>query len=389
VKYRTDLKSGHKLSVLGFGCMRFPSSMEKTEQLVVKAVAEGINYFDTAYFYSDSESRLGDILATHQLRDKIYLATKLPVISVHKAEDFDHFFNIQLERLRTNYIDYYLMHLLTDMASWQKLIDWGIKEWIAEKKKVGAIHQIGFSFHGKLQEFIKIVDSYDWDFCQIQYNYSDENNQAGVTGLKHASAKGIPVIIMEPLLGGKLVTGLPSKAVAAFNKVDSTISPASWGLRWLYNQPEVTVVLSGMNSVEQLEDNISTASIAEINMLTPQDIAAFAEVKEAFIAVQKIPCTGCNYCMPCPSGVNIPGCFNAYNVSYAMGFKEGVKQYTLSNGLTSSNPSVASQCIRCGKCELHCPQKIEIRNELKQVRKRLEPFWLMKILKISMKIMRK
>ena len=389
MKYRTDIKSKNELSVLGFGCMRFPNSIEKTEELIVKAIENGINYFDTAYIYLDSEKRLGDILAKYQLRDKIYLATKLPVISVHKPEDFDRYFDIQLERLQTDYINYYLMHLLTDMASWQKLIDWGIKDWITKKKEMGAIEQIGFSFHGKLQEFIKIIDSYDWDFCQIQYNYSDENNQAGVKGLRYAFSKGIPVIIMEPLLGGKLVTGLPKNAVEVFNKVDASVSNASWGLRWLYNQPEVTVVLSGMNSDEQLEDNIKTANIAEINMLTPQAIAAFDEVKEAFMAIQKVPCTGCNYCMPCPSGVNIPGCFNAYNVSYIMGLMKGIRQYTLGNGLTSANPSLASQCIECGKCELHCPQKIEIRKELKRARKRLEPFWLKGLSKLGMKIMRR
>ena len=389
MKYRTDLKSGKKLSVLGLGCMRFPSSMEKTEQLIVKAIEEGINYLDTAYIYPDSERRVGLILEKNNLRDKVYLATKMPLAPLRESKDFDRIFSIQLERLKTNYIDYYLMHMLTDFEQWSKLCKWGVKEWIQEKKSSGEIQQIGFSFHGKQQEFLKILEAYDWDFCQIQYNYSDENNQAGVTGLKKASEKGIPVIIMEPLLGGKLVNNLPKKAVEAFHEADPDVSLASWGFRWLYNQPEVTLVLSGMSSEEQLFDNLNTASIAEAGMLMEKDMAIFEEVKVAFQESQRVPCTGCNYCMPCPQKVNIPGCFNAYNISYSIGFVEGIKQYVLSIGGVSSEPSVASRCTACGLCEKHCPQSIEIRKYLKATKKRLEPFWVKIGLNIGRKFMRR
>ena len=385
MKYRKDSKSGNELSVLGFGCMRFPSSFEKTEQLIVKAVNEGVNYFDTAYIYSGSEKRVGEIFTKNDLRDKVYLATKLPLRPLRKREDFDQYFYTQLERLQTHYIDYYLMHMLTDLDTWNRLVAWGIEEWIVQKKKSGEIRQLGFSFHGQQQEFLKILDAYDWDFCQIQYNYSDENNQAGVTGLKQAHKKGIPVMIMEPLLGGKLVTGLPKKAQEAFRNIDASVSNASWGFRWLYNQPEVSVVLSGMNADEQLEDNLKTAAIAEIGMLDEKEKATYLAVKQAFQEAQKVPCTGCNYCMPCPQGVNIPGCFNAYNTSYSIGFVEGIKQYILAIGGTTENPGVASRCIQCGKCEQHCPQGIEIRNSLKKTEKRLEPFWM----KLGLKIARK
>ena len=385
MKYRVDSKSGNKLSVLGFGCMRFPSSMEKTEQLIKKAIEGGINYFDTAYIYNDSERKVGEIFAKNNLREQVYLATKLPLRPLRKREDFDKFFYTQLERLKTNYIDYYLMHMLTDLDTWNRLVDWGIKEWIIQKKKSGEIKQLGFSFHGRQQEFLKILDAYDWDFCQIQYNYSDENNQAGVTGLKAAHKKGIPVMIMEPLLGGKLASGLPKKAQESFRSIDAGISYASWGFRWLFNQAEVTVVLSGMNADEQLEDNLKTAALAEVGMLGGKEEAAFLAVKNAFQEAQKVACTGCNYCMPCPQGVNIPGCFNAYNTSYAIGFAEGIKQYILAIGGTTEDAGTASRCIQCGNCEQHCPQGIEIRKCLKTTEKRLEPFWM----KIGLKIARK
>ena len=376
MQYRIDPKTGNKLSVLGFGCMRFPSSQEKTEQLIISAIQSGVNYFDTAYIYRDSEKRLGEILVKHGVRNDIYIATKMPVIYMRKSEDLDRFFDAQLTRLQTGHIDYYLMHMLTDLNSWNQLQNWGVEEWIEKKKQSGKIRQIGFSFHGSQQEFLKILNAYNWDFCQIQYNYADEHNQAGVTGLKHAAEKGIPVVIMEPLLGGKLVSGLPKRALEVFNKSDSSITPAAWALKWLYNQPEVTVVLSGMNEQSQLDDNLKTAETAQAFMLDEKQIAVFGEVKSAFQATQKVSCTGCNYCMPCPHGVNIPSCFNAYNLSYSMDYMTAFKQYVMSNGGVATDQSgMASQCIECGKCEAHCPQNIEIRKKLTAVEKRFEPFW--------------
>lgn len=387
MKYRIDPKTGNKLSILGFGCMRFPSNMEKTEQLIVKAVNEGVNYFDTAYIYANSEERLGTILHKNHIRDKVYIATKLPLFILRKAEDFDRIFQTELDRLKTDHIDYYLMHMLPDAARWNRLCEWGIKEWIQKKKETGAIRQIGFSYHGGRNGFLELLDVYDWDFCQIQYNYSDENNQAGVTGLRRAAEKGLPVIIMEPLLGGKLASNLPPKAVETLEKADPKLTPAAWAFRWLYNQPEVTVVLSGMNDESQLDDNLKAAADARPHMLSQQQMEVFNEVREAFKGKRNIPCTGCGYCQPCPQNVNIPACFNAYNASYSIGFTSAIKSFAMATGITSATPGNAGRCVGCGKCEEHCPQSIEIRKSLKTVEKRLEPFWFRGGVALARKIM--
>jgi predicted aldo/keto reductase-like oxidoreductase len=380
MQYRRDEKSGNELSVLGFGCMRFPRAlgvidMKKTYAMVREAVERGVNYFDTAWIYPGSEEALGSALAECGLREKVYIATKLPVIVCKKSEDFDRYFAQSLERLKTDHIDYYLMHMLTDMNSWEKLKSWGIEGWLRQKKESGAIRQAGFSFHGDRDAFLAILDGYDWDFCQIQYNYSNENYQAGRTGLKAAAAKGIPVIIMEPLLGGKLTGGLPRAAREAFRKADPARSPADWGLSWLWDQSELTVTLSGMSSMEQLNENISLAEKARAGAMTAADLAVFDEVKRIFSASCKVNCTACGYCMPCPRQVNIPGCFAAYNTSFAFSLIEGLKQYVTSTGATSPTPHTAGQCIKCRKCEKHCPQNIKISAALDDVKRRLEPFW--------------
>lgn len=384
MKYNTNPRNGDKLSTLGFGCMRFGGDSlttsfagrfdaTKAENLIVEAVRKGINYFDTAYLYAGSEELLGNTLAKHNLRDQVYIATKMPVIMCRKPEDLDKFFATQLKRLKTDRVDYYLLHMLSDVKTWNTLCEWGIKEWIEARKNAGEIINIGFSFHGAQTEFLALLDAYDWDFCQIQYNYSDENYQAGVTGLHAAAAKGIPVMIMEPLLGGKLVKNLPDRALARFKSTRPDLSPAAWGMRWLYNQPEVTVVLSGMNEMEQLEDNVSVAETAEHGMLTAEETEAIADVKKIFNESYKVNCTGCHYCMPCPAGVNIPACFSAYNTSYSIKKSEGWMQYVMSTAL-SDKPAYASLCKQCGLCEKHCPQNLPIRENLKAVSKELEDF---------------
>jgi len=382
MQYSTDTKSGNKLSILGFGCMRFPRNLaqidkNRTEQLIVRAVQDGVNYFDTAYLYGGSEEILGQIIAKNNLRNKIFLATKLPAPICKKKEDFESIFQTQLKRLQTDYIDYYLMHNLPDADLWNSLCKLGITQWIEEKKKAGQIKNIGFSFHGIHNEFIKLLDVYDWDFCQIQYNYIDVHFQAGMEGLKKAAAKGLPVIIMEPLLGGKLATGLPKKAAGIFKTANSSLSPAAWALRWLWNQKEVTVVLSGMNEISQLEENIKTAENAAPGKLTPAENESFESVIKIIKASYKIPCTGCNYCMPCPHNVNIPACFAGYNVSYSVGFYTGLKQYVTSTGIILPNKNYsAANCEACGACEKKCPQHIPIIKSLERVVKRMEPFWL-------------
>ena len=388
MQYSTDQRSGNKLSILGFGCMRFPRDRAKTEQLIVKAVEAGVNYFDTAYIYPNSEATLGELLHKNELREKIHIATKLPHQKCKSYDDFDRLLSEQLARLRTDYIDYYLIHNISDLASWNMLCGIGIEKWIAEKKATGQIHQIGFSFHGALNGFMSLIDAYDWDFCQIQYNYMDENYQAGRTGLRKAHEKGMPVIIMEPLLGGKLATGLPQKASQLFSSAVAGRSAASWALRWLWAQPEVTVVLSGMNAAEQLEDNVSTAKCERHDMLPESESAVFAPVIAALHEAYKVPCTGCNYCMPCPKGVNIPGCFAAYNTRYAMGLIPGYTQYITGTGANHPEKQYrASNCVACKSCEDKCPQSIEISKALLSVKKKMEPFWFNPLLWLVQKVL--
>jgi len=261
--------------------------------------------------------------------------------------------------------------MLNDADTWQRLLDMGVGEWIAEKKCSGAIRQIGFSYHGNSEMFCRIVDAYDWDFCQIQYNYLDEHSQAGRRGLQYAAAKGIPVVIMEPLRGGRLVNQLPEKAKKCFEEYPVKRSAAEWGLRWLWNQPEVTVVLSGMNTQQMVMENARIASEVRAGEQGPEEEALYAEVVKAIQETVKVGCTGCGYCQPCPMGVDIPGAFAAYNRWYSEGKIGAVMDYLKCTALRK-NATAVSNCIGCGKCEAHCPQQIQIRKELKDVQKTLE-----------------
>lgn len=376
MQYRQD-KHGEPLSILGFGCMRFPQKgrsidLAETEREIMEAVSAGVNYFDTAYIYGGSEAALGEIVERNGIRDRIRIATKLPQYLVGSSAALDRYFNEQLRRLRTDYVDYYLMHHLTDVAMWEKLKQVGVLEWIAEKKKSGAIRNIGFSYHGNTNGFLKILNDYDWDICQIQYNYFDEHSQAGVAGLKAAAEKGIPVVIMEPLRGGKLVNMLPDPAKKVMDRSGRGWSYAEWSFRWLYNQPEVTVVLSGMNSLDMVRENCATASDAGVGAFTAEDFAVLQKVTGQIRARDKVGCTGCRYCMPCPKGVDIPGTFRCYNAMFIESKYQGRFQYAQTVGLTKE-PAFATQCIGCGKCEAHCPQSIPIREKLKEADKALRP----------------
>ena len=370
MKYRQD-KQGNQLSILGLGCMRFPVSKAETERMILAAIEGGVNFFDTAYLYPGSEKTLGEILAKHNKRKDINIATKLPIVRCKTYEDFDKYFNLQLERLKTDYIDYYFLHNVTDYNQWVAFQEMGIKEWIAEKMESGQIRQIGFSYHGIHEDFIKIIDSYPWQFCMIQYNYYDENYQAGKKGLKAAAAKGMAVIIMEPLLGGRLATGLPKQAAEIFKRANSNLTPADWAFWWLWNQEEVTVALSGMSSTQIMENNIASAN--NFRFLTTEELPKYDQVVEIFRKSYKINCTGCNYCLPCPKGINIPACLTAYNTSYAQGFITGITLYATSTAIVRKNPTTPRICNQCGNCEKHCPQNIPIRDALKKVSKRMEP----------------
>ena len=376
MQYRND-KYGNKLSVLGFGCMRFSRKgngidTDKAEKELMAASEAGVNYFDTAYIYPGSEAALGEILERNGIREKVNIATKIPQFMVRNREGLDKYFDEQLSRLRTTYIDYYLMHHVTDVAMWEKLKAVGVLDWIRAKKESGAIRNIGFSYHGNTENFLKVLSDYDWDFCQVQYNYLDEVSQAGVKGVKAAAERGIPVVIMEPLRGGKLVNMLPKGALEAMKASGRGWTPAEWGLRWLYDQPEVTVVLSGMNSVEMVEENCRTASEALAGHLTEEDRAVLEVVKKNIREKEKVGCTGCRYCMPCPKGVDIPGIFRCYNAMYTESKSLGRFQFAQTVGLTKQ-PAFATQCVQCGKCEQHCPQNIPIRQKLKEADKALRP----------------
>ncbi len=375
MNYRKD-KYGNEISILGYGCMRFTQNsgkpdLDKAEKEIMEAYEAGVNYYDTAYVYPGSEVTLGTILKRNGIRDKVKIATKLPHYLIQKADSMERYFSEQLKRLQTDYVDYYLMHMLTDVATWERLKSLGIVEWLEEKKKSGAILQVGFSYHGNSDMFCQLVDAYDWDFCQIQYNYMDEHSQAGRTGLQYANKKGLPVVIMEPLRGGRLVNKLPESALKIFEDYKVQYTPVQWALRWLWNQPEVTCVLSGMNSLEMVRDNVETASTVAVGELEEDDEKMLRNVVAAINAKMKVGCTGCGYCMPCPKGVDIPGTFAAYNRRYSDGKIVALKEYVMCTAMRK-NSSAASNCIECGKCEKHCPQHIAIRQELKNARKKLE-----------------
>ena len=367
--YRTNPRNKEQLSQLGFGCMRFDRDDREVEKQIAYAIENGVNYFDTAYAYPNNEERLGRALAAGGYRDKVSIATKMPTYLISKPEDFNKMFQTQLKRLQTDYIDYYLMHMLSNVGEWERVCNLGILDFINEKKKNGQIGNIGFSYHGGLQEFKKLIDIYDWDFCMIQFNYLDENNQAGKSGLDYAASKGLPVMIMEPLRGGKLVNKLPKEAMKVWDNAPVKRSPAEWALRWVWNHPAVVTVLSGMNSMEMIEENIRIASEAKAEELTPADLALYEQVRKIILGKETVPCTGCGYCMPCPRGVDIPMCFSCYNDKKS-GIERGIKAEFYY--IQRAHNHQASLCIGCGKCEGHCPQNIAIREELKKVRKELE-----------------
>ena len=391
---RKNPKNGDELSILGFGCMRFPTKggaidEQRSIAMIRDAIHHGVNYFDTAYIYhgGKSESLLGKALSDG-LREQVKIATKLPPFMVTSLKSAQKILSTQLSRLQTDYIDYYLLHMLTDKAMFDRLVSLGVLSWLEQEKAAGTIHSLGFSFHGAKADFSAILSAYPWDFCQIQYNYMDENNQATKEGLQSAADLGIPVIVMEPLRGGQLVNALPAAVTEAFRTHAPDRSPAEWALRWVWNHPQVTLLLSGMSDETQLADNIRVAADALPCALSVAEIQVFATVKEELLRKTKIPCTACGYCMPCPFGVNIPGCFSAYNNKYLLQDKHARFKYFQTLGPMSVKPANAGQCRGCGKCESHCPQSIEIRKHLKTVSREMESWFYKPLLAILRKVLR-
>lgn len=392
MEYRENIKNKDTLSALGFGAMRLPRDKKKNIdeaeaiRIIRLAYDNGVNYFDTAYIYDNgrSEEVLGKAIAP--FREKIKIATKLPLRGIKAYEDFDKLFYTSLKRLDTTYIDYYLIHCIISYDQYSFIKGLGLDNWIKEKKEKGEIKNIGFSFHGTCDDFIKVVDSYDWEFCQIQYNYFDTNFQAGTRGLKYANEKGLPVIIMEPLRGGALVNKLPETAKKEFKTINPDRSYAEWGLRWLYDQREITTVLSGMGSEEMVLGNIKTASTATVGCLTEEERAVYPRVCQAISRGNFVQCTGCAYCMPCPKGVNIPACFSAYNSKKSVNYFQSIGNYVSSVGGMTSAPGFASNCVECHACEKKCPQNIKISAELKKVKKSFEIPFIKPVIKLVKKL---
>jgi uncharacterized protein len=378
--YRKMPENGDELSILGFGCMRLPLKEgkideERARQQVHYAIDHGVNYIDTAWPYhmGESEPFVGRTLA-NGYREKVKLATKLPSWTVKSREDMDRILNAQLEKLSTDHIDYYLVHGLVGTL-WDKMEKLEVLDFLDKAKADGRIINAGFSFHGSIDDFKRIVDAYPWTFCQIQYNFLDEKNQAGTEGLKYAASKGLGVIVMEPLRGGKLTDPLPPAVQDIWNEVEVKRTPVEWALRWIWNHPEVTVVLSGMNEESHVKENLKIADEACPDSLTENELRLVNKVEQKYRELMKTGCTGCRYCSPCPSGVDIPACFEIYDNFYLSGNeKEAKLMYAAKPGgiIRGDIPGYASQCVQCGQCAEKCPQQLDIPPLLEAVAKEFE-----------------
>lgn len=363
MKYRECKKLNVKTSLLGFGCMRFPLladgsiDEEQTTKMFDEAIAAGINYIDTAYPYLNRQSEpfVGKVMKRYD-RSKLYLATKLPIWAFETKERAMEIFNEQLEKLQTDYIDFYLLHAL-DYSKFEKCVNLGIIEMCEELQKQGKIKYFGFSFHDSYEAFEKIINYRDWDFCQIQFNYMDVNEQAGLKGLKLCEEKGIPNIIMEPLKGGSLAK-FPEEVEKIFKDKDNDASIASWGLRFVGSFDNVLVLLSGMSTIEQMEDNLKT--FKDFKPLTDEEHDLVKQVVNKLESRVKNGCTGCRYCMPCPQGVNIPRMFRMWNLA-SMYENFNIVRYSWGETKEEEFPT---SCIQCGLCESKCPQNISIREDL-------------------------
>ena len=382
-------KNGDEIFPLGIGAMRLPTKnnsidRESAQEFILFAIENGVNYIDTAYAYhgGESESFLGDILSLTgadgvKYRDKVKLSTKLPSWMVRSREDMDAFLNEQLRKLQTDFIDYYYVHSV-DLSTILRLKDLGLYEFLESARNDGKIRNIGFSYHGSPHEFKTLIDDFPWDMVLVQYNYLDVNAQAGIRGIQYAYENDIAVFVMEPLKGGLLAGELPPEVSALFDEVDSSKSSVDWALSWVFNQKEITCVLSGMGSLDQMKENMAIAERVEIDSLSDAEIEVLDKAQGIFNSMMKINCTGCGYCLPCPRGVNIPDCFNVYNEKYLFNKKAfGVLPHAMMNyymvvgGITNKQAS-AGLCNHCGRCKRLCPQSLDIPNELDRVKSEFE-----------------
>jgi predicted aldo/keto reductase-like oxidoreductase len=377
--------SEEKLSVLGYGCMRLPTKVggpasslidkDKAIEQIKYAIDHGVNYFDTAFPYhlGASETFLGDHILSTDLREKIKIATKLPCMTIFKKEAIRETFDKQLKKLKVEYIDYYLLHSL-EGVSWDRMLELGIIEFMDEVKASGKVKKMGFSFHGKKSDFMRICDGYEFDFVQVQYNILDESFQAGIEGIEYAHSKGMGVIVMEPLRGGSLVGKMPPAVQKVYDTADVKREPVDWAFRYILNHPAVTLLLSGMNVDEHIKQNIEVVEDAFASSMTEKEIKIINDVKKTYDDLLQIGCTGCAYCMPCPVGIDIPAAFknlNNYHMFGKMGARISHAAY-LGIQTEDGQPHFTSACIDCGKCEEKCPQHLDIRGAFPQVQKELE-----------------
>ena len=379
MQYRLIEKTGDKIFPLGFGAMRLPLKngkidRDKAKELIYYAIDQGVNFIDTAYLYGDSETFLGEILKG-DYADKVKISTKLPAINVRKYEDMEDILDEQLKRLQRDFIDYYLVHAV-DLKAMNRLIKKDLFKFLNKARSEGKIKHIGFSYHGPKEEFPILIDGYDWDVVMVQYNYFDENVQASVEGIEHAASKGMGIFIMEPLKGGILAGKMPNEAEEVFKKANPNKSNAQWAMEWVLNNRNVTCVFSGMNSFEQLDENLEIAYKTTPLSMSFEDMETVELVKRVMRNSLKINCSTCGYCMPCPQGVNIPECMKIYNEKYLFNHKGFMNQsqidYFQYVGGIMGNSGNAGKCNGCGRCLRKCPQKLDIISELDKVKKEFE-----------------
>ena len=388
MQYRTMPNSSEKLSVLGFGCMRLPAPKgrppgifssidnEKAAKQIRYAIDRGVNYLDTAYPYHGgaSESFLGKYVLRDGYREKVNIATKLPCMTINKKKGMEEAFNKQLGKLQVENIDYYLLHSLNGDI-WDKMLSLGVIDFMDNIRKQGRVRRMGFSFHGAKEDFIRIVDSYDWEFTMVQFNILDVHAQASIEGIKYAHGKGLGIIAMEPLRGGSLTLKIPGEAQKIYDNASVKRSPADWALRWILNHPEITMIVSGMNDDKHIEENIKITSETFPDKLTDDELAVINNFRSTYLKSMQVGCTGCSYCMPCPVGINIAAAFmylNNYRMSFAR--LEAKITYALHAGVLPKDgkPHWTNVCTNCGQCEKKCPQGIKIRDAFKFVQKDLE-----------------